>query len=45
MLWIEDEKSFMEKLDLVREKDLAGEAFWRLGFEKDSIWAVIQDYE
>ena len=45
MLWIEDEKSLSKKLALMKEKDLAGGAFWRLGFEPESVWSVVGEYE
>lgn len=41
--WIEDERSLAAKLDLVDEYDLAGAAYWRKGFEPDSIWNMISD--
>ena len=42
-MWIEDEKSITEKLNLVLEENLAGVAFWRKGFETDEIWNVINE--
>lgn len=41
-MWIEDEKSFIKKLDLVNENNLAGAAYWRKGFEEQSIWKIIK---
>lgn len=41
--WIEDEKSLDEKLSLVDKYELAGAAYWRKGFEPDSIWNMISD--
>jgi spore germination protein YaaH len=43
-IWLEDEKSVEKKLELVSEYDLAGAAFWRLGFERASVWDVIAEY-
>lgn len=43
-IWLEDEKSLEEKLKAVGEAKLAGAAFWRLGFEKNSVWSIIQKY-
>lgn len=43
-IWIEDEKSFEKKLAVVKENDLAGAAFWKLGFEPRSVWELIQKY-
>ena len=42
-MWIEDEKSITEKLNLALEEKLAGVAFWRKGFETDEIWNVINE--
>lgn len=43
-IWLEEEESIEAKLKLITEADLAGVASWRLGFEKSSIWNVIQKY-
>ena len=43
-IWLEDEKSIEEKMKLVKEHDLAGSAAWKLGFERSSIWEVIDKY-
>ena len=40
-LWQEDARSIGKKMELVREYQLAGAAFWRLGFQTDEIWDVI----
>ncbi len=40
-IWIEDEKSITEKLNLVNESKLAGAGFWVKDFETDEIWDVI----
>ncbi|SFG05628.1 Spore germination protein YaaH [Lachnospiraceae bacterium C7] len=40
-MWIEDNKSLNAKLNVVTDNQLAGAAFWKLGFENDSTWAVI----
>ncbi len=45
MLWIEDERSLEKKLDVMKEFDLAGAAFWRLGYETEDAWTVIGRYE
>lgn len=42
-LWIEDEESFEKKLLLVQKYDLAGAAYWRKGFESNSIWEIVKD--
>ena len=41
-MWIEDEKSITEKLNLANEKEVAGVAFWMKGYETDEIWNVIR---
>jgi spore germination protein YaaH len=43
-IWLEEEESIEAKMKLISEADLAGVASWRLGFEKPSIWNVIQKY-
>ncbi len=43
-LWLEDETSLGLKLDVMLESDLAGCAFWKLGYEKASIWDTIVRY-
>lgn len=40
-IWIEDEKSIKEKLDLIEEYKLAGAAYWEKDNEPDSIWNLI----
>lgn len=42
-MWVEDEESFTEKLELVNTYNLAGAAYWRKGFEGQSIWKIIKD--
>lgn len=42
-MWVEDEKSFAKKLELVNKYDLAGCGYWRKGLESESIWKVIKD--
>lgn len=42
-IWIEDEKSILEKLSIITEKDLAGAAFWEKDRESASVWKVIQE--
>ncbi len=43
-IWYENEKSIEAKLQLIGEYKLAGGAFWKLGFEKDSIWELVSKY-
>ena len=41
-MWIEDEDSIEQKLNLIQEYKLAGVAFWQKGNEIDSIWSIIK---
>ncbi|MCR5691938.1 MAG: hypothetical protein K6G62_06945 [Eubacterium sp.] len=43
-IWLEEETSIEKKLELVKEKDIAGVAFWKLGFERPATWTVISKY-
>lgn len=43
-IWMEDERALEEKLKLIKEYDLAGCAAWRLGYERSSVWSIIQSY-
>lgn len=43
-MWMEEERSIEEKLQLIKSYELAGVAEWRLGFERASIWDVILKY-
>lgn len=38
IVWYEDTKSIMEKINLVKEAGFGGVTFWRLGGEDQSIW-------
>lgn len=42
-MWIEDNESFKEKLELVNKYNLAGAGYWRKGFEDDGIWSIIKE--
>ena len=42
-MWVEDEKSFTKKLELVNKYNLAGAGYWRKSLEPESIWKVIKD--
>ncbi|WP_052045215.1 glycosyl hydrolase family 18 protein [Caloranaerobacter azorensis] len=42
-IWIEDDKSIELKAKLIYRYNLAGIASWRKGFEKESIWAVLNN--
>lgn len=43
-MWLEDDKSLEEKLKLIDTYQLAGGAFWKLGFESSEIWTLIGQY-
>ena len=43
-VWLEDEQSIETKLTIMKKYDLAGVAEWKLGFERSSIWGVIDSY-
>lgn len=43
-VWLENEESIEARMKSIYEANLAGVASWRLGFEKASIWNVIQKY-
>ena len=42
-MWIEDEKSIKEKLNLIPKYELAGGAFWAKDRETDNIWNIAQE--
>ena len=37
-------KSIGEKLDVMKNNHLAGASFWKLGYEKNTIWDTIAEY-
>lgn len=43
-VWLEDEHSIEAKLNIMQKYNIAGAASWKLGFEKASIWDVIEKY-
>lgn len=43
-IWLEDPSSAEERLKVMQEKELAGCAFWRLGFETSDLWDTIAKY-
>jgi len=42
-IWLEEERSLALKADLVGKYQLAGVASWRKGFEKQSVWTVLNN--
>lgn len=43
-IWVEDEQSIEQKMILISEHDLAGVAAWKLGFERSSVWPIIEKH-
>ena len=43
-VWLEDADSIRVKLNVMQKYGIAGVAEWKLGFEVDSIWDVIEEY-
>ena len=43
-LWIEDDESIAEKLELMNQYDLAGVALWKLQQETGDVWPAIAAY-
>lgn len=43
-MWMEEERSIEEKMQLIKQYGLAGVASWRLGYERAGIWDVILKY-
>lgn len=43
-VWLEDSDSIRVKLNIMEKYSIAGVAEWKLGFEVDSIWDVIEEY-
>ena len=43
-VWLEDDESIRVKLNVMDNYKIAGVAEWRLGLEKPSVWAAIEEY-
>lgn len=43
-VWLEDEKSIEVKLNIMEKYGIGGVAGWRLGFERPSVWDVVEVY-
>lgn len=43
-LWAETEESIMGKLNVMRAKEIAGVAVWRLGYGTPAVWEMISAY-
>lgn len=40
-IWLEDERSMSERMELIRSYNIAGVAAWSLGMEADYVWDII----
>jgi spore germination protein YaaH len=43
-IWLEEETSLDKKLEAVFAQNVAGVAFWKLGFERPATWTTIAKY-
>ncbi len=43
-IWLEDIESLHERLKVIAGAEVAGVAAWRLGFETEDVWSIIDDY-
>jgi spore germination protein YaaH len=43
-LYFDDERTLRQKVKLVEQKGIQGVAFWRLGQEREDVWAVVAAY-
>lgn len=43
-VWLEDQNSIEKKLEVMQSNGLAGASFWRLGYEKNTVWDTIAEY-
>ncbi|MCR5626585.1 MAG: hypothetical protein K6F99_04650 [Lachnospiraceae bacterium] len=43
-VWLEDDQSLELKLTVMKNNDLGGAAFWKLGLEDSGVWALISSY-
>lgn len=43
-MWIEDQDSIREKLNVMKQYNLAGIAAWKLGIEEPEVWEEISNY-
>ena len=41
MIWGEDQNSIEKKLEVMKSSQLAGAAFWKLNYEKNTVWDTI----
>lgn len=43
-VWIEDQNSIEKKLEVMQSNALAGASFWKIGYEKNTVWDTIVKY-
>ena len=43
-VWLEDLDSIKAKLDIMKKYELAGVAFWRLGFDESGVWDAVNEW-
>ena len=43
-IWLEDTDSLHERLKVIAGANVAGVAAWRLGFETEDIWPIMDAY-
>ncbi|MBQ7776331.1 MAG: SH3 domain-containing protein [Lachnospiraceae bacterium] len=43
-LWVENEQSIQAKLNVMKAKEIAGVAVWRLGYGNEAVWQMISAY-
>ncbi len=43
-IWLEDKESLTLKLNVMKDRNLAGVACWKLGLESDEAWDAIAEY-
>lgn len=43
-IWLEDETSVKNRMELFKRLDVGGVAFWKIGLEKNDIWGLIREY-
>jgi len=41
VFWMEDEKTVTERIRLAKKHELAGIAFWRLGYDNEELWQTV----
>ena len=44
-IWMEDARSLQLKIDAGRSRNIAGIAFWRLGYDTEDVWRLVSSYK